>query len=149
MNLKNLVITINYITNFRPNNFNKQSNIKLKFDYLVTSNSILCKNLFIFLLFLKFCFKKKFFKNISFFIKPHYKTIYTILRAPYRYKLGKYQLELSRFFFICRFEFYIKKEIELTNKVKPLVLLKLCQSFCNTFETNICYINSLRISLPF
>jgi len=100
-----ILFNVNYICNFKPqlitlNNSNNYLNLYVR---LRRNNHILCRNFFLFLLYLKYCFKKKLFSNLSVFIKPKKDHRETILRAPYRYKLGRYQLGLSRYTVGCSF----------------------------------------------
>jgi hypothetical protein len=89
-----IIFSIIYITNFQPNIIADFNNIKL--FKIKKKNRIICRNFFLFLLLLKY-FKKNNFFNISLFIKPFKKKLFTILRAPYRHKLTRHQLSLNRF----------------------------------------------------
>ena len=68
---------------------------------------ILCRNLFLFFLYLKYT-NLNYFSKIKLFIKPNYSKLFTILRAPYRYKLGRYQYTISRFFILVTFYLNLK-----------------------------------------
>jgi len=59
-------------------------------------NQIFCRNLFLFLILIKYKNKNLLDKS-TVFIKPYKKKIYTILRAPYRHKLSRHQLVLNRY----------------------------------------------------
>ena len=96
---------------------------------LRSNNYILCRNFFLFLLYLKYCFKKKKFKHLSVFIQPSTQHRETILRAPYRYKLGRYQLGINRYRIICSFSFIDYNVFKVTNINQLVLLNRLCKTF--------------------
>jgi len=125
-----LFFSLNYSCNFKPqllslNNVN-YFNIYVK---LRANNHILCRNFFLFLLYLKYSLKKKKFKHLSIFIQPYTQHRETILRAPYRYKLGRYQLGLNRYKITCSFSFINYNVFSIVNINQLLVLTKLCKQF--------------------
>lgn len=90
---------MSYTTNFKPADFlffNDLSIFKKK-----TNNKIISRNFFLFLILLKYTKLNEIFKlDISVFVKPNYKKVLTILRAPYRYKLARHQFMLSRYYLL-------------------------------------------------
>ena len=95
MNNKNLKVSISYTTNFKPSNFLNFKDYKL---FKNKNNSkIISRNFFLFLLLLKYSTTNKSYFNTSIFVKPFYKKILTVLRAPYRHKLSRHQFILSRY----------------------------------------------------
>lgn len=106
MNNKNLKISISYLTNFKPSNFLTFKNYKL---FKNKNNSkIISRNFFLFILLLKYSNKTNFF-NTTIFVKPFYKKILTILRAPYRHKLSRHQFILSRYSVVYTISFNLEK----------------------------------------
>lgn len=106
MNNKNLKITISYTTNFKPANFLNFNNYKL---FKNKNNSkIISRNFFLLLLLLKYSNKTNFFNTVV-FVKPFYKKILTVLRAPYRHKLSRHQFILSRYSILCVINFNLEK----------------------------------------
>ena len=135
-----MFFSLNYICNFKPqllilNNVN-YLNIYVK---LRSNNYILCRNFFLFLLYLKYCFKKKKFKHLSIFIQPYTQHRETILRAPYRYKLGRYQLGINRYIITCSFSFMGYNTFKIDNINQLILLNKLCKKFYPWLESNICF----------
>jgi len=106
LNNKNLKITISYTTNFKPANFLNFNNYKL---FKNKNNSkIISRNFFLLLLLLKYSNKTNFFNTVV-FVKPFYKKILTVLRAPYRHKLSRHQFILSRYSILCVINFNLEK----------------------------------------
>jgi hypothetical protein len=95
LNKKKLRISISYITNFKPAyflNFNKLQLFKSN-----KNKKIISRNFFLFLLLLKYVDKNNNLLNTSIFVKPFFKKLLTVLRAPYRHKLSRHQFVLNRF----------------------------------------------------
>jgi hypothetical protein len=106
LNNKNIKISISYITNFKPSYFTSFKNLKL---FKNKNNSkIITRNFFLFLLLLKYSNKNDIL-NTTVFVKPFYKKILTILRAPYRHKLSRHQFILSRYSVLYNIDFNTKK----------------------------------------
>ncbi len=107
------------------------SNIKTFYK----SPRVLCKSVIILLIRLRrkkldseLCSNKRyFFKNINIFYKPNFRTNYTFLRAPYRYKIARNQVSIKRFYFCCSLLF------EVDSSFSSLILSK---SFRNLFRFN-------------
>lgn len=92
----------------------------------------------------------KCFEKIAFFIQPQYFGLFTVLRAPYRYKISRDQLTFNRYF--INFFFYLKSEFnyltfqkygQIYNYIH--VYLKLL----DVFETNFFFKKKLKITLNF
>lgn len=105
MNNKNIRISISYTTNFKPSYFNNFKNLKL---FKNKNNSkIIARNFFLFLLLLKYSNKHNILST-TIFVKPFYKKVLTILRAPYRHKLSRHQFILSRYSILYNINFKTK-----------------------------------------
>lgn len=135
---------MSYITNFKPQILEISKTDFFVFQKLKKNNHILCRNFFLFFLYLKYCYSNKIVKNVSIFVKPFYKNTFTILRAPYRYKLGRYQYTLSRYFVLCSFQF-TTQSLVFENMINIINFLKLCKNFYPWFESNLCYQHSVKI----
>ena len=127
-------LKLNFVSNYNPYNSNNLNNTKN-----LTSKKILCKNFIIFILFLNF-FK---FSQLSIFVKPNFKKKFTILNAPYRYKLSKSSFFFSRFNILLvikiHFDTYIKSMSSLIVFYKNLFLL------FKKFDINLCHQDYLKI----
>ena len=131
---------MSYITNFRPEVFLKKvRRTQIIFKGLQRDNHVICRNFFLFFLFLKYCYKKSYFKKMSVFIKPRHSNLFTLLRAPYRYKLGRHQLTTSRYTVLCSFTLSKHIVVNLNKTNQLIVFLKICKNFYPWFESNICY----------
>jgi hypothetical protein len=94
------------MTNFKPSYFTNFKNFKL---FKNKNNSkIIARNFFLFLLLLKYSNKNNILST-TIFVKPFYKKILTILRAPYRHKLSRHQFILSRYSVLYTTDFNTKK----------------------------------------
>lgn len=145
MNNKNLKITISYTTNFKPANFLNFNNYKL---FKNKNNSkIISRNFFLFLLLLKYSNKTNFFNTVV-FVKPFYKKILTVLRAPYRHKLSRHQFILSRYSILCVINFNLEK-INFNNISEILYFIKNIKKFYIWFESNIVQQHQSKIFLNF
>lgn len=116
--------------------------IKLRYK-----NQILCRNLFLFLYFLK-NINNKHVNTVSFFIKPTNNNIFTVLRAPYRYKLGRYQYTTSRFIINCTFFILLGVSV-IVKPNQMLDYITMCKQFYPFFETNLCYQHKVLIKTLF
>lgn len=143
MNNKNLKISISYLTNFKPSNFLTFKNYKL---FKNKNNSkIISRNFFLFLLLLKYSNKTNFF-NTTIFVKPFYKKILTILRAPYRHKLSRHQFILSRYSIIYTINFNLDKVV-FKNILEVLFFIKNIKKYYIWFESNIVQQHQTKIFL--
>lgn len=157
-NIKNIYISTNLITNYKPvindnlkNNdvlnlkISKQKNNNQNKTKLV--NQIYCKNFFIFILLIKY--KNNFFFNkSSVFIKKFKKKIYTILRSPYRHKLARHQISLNRYEVNSSIKIKLDKYFLIKKWNFLLSIFKFIKSFNNIFESNLIYTNSIKIKFP-
>ena len=125
-------LSLRYVTNFRPDtsvsNTYKVNNKK--------NEKIVCKNFIIFIILMRKLVKTS---NISFFVKPFYSNALTILRPPYKNKISRHQLCLSRYFINIVIELPLKKIFVFKNLISFFNYLKKLRSFYSFFETNICY----------
>lgn len=145
MNNKNLKISISYTTNFKPANFLNFKNYKL---FKNKNNSkIISRNFFLFLLLLKHSNNSDYF-NTTIFIKPFYKKVLTVLRAPYRHKLSRHQFILSRYSVLYSINFNLQK-IWFNNTSEVLYFLKNIKNFYIWFESNIVQQHQSKIFLSF
>jgi len=145
LNNKNFKISISYNTNFKPSNFLNFKNYKL---FKTKKNSkIISRNFFLFLLLLKYSNKNNFF-NTTIFVKPFYKKILTVLRAPYRHKLSRHQFILSRYSVLYTINFNLNK-ITFTNINEILFFIKNIKKFYIWFESNIVQQHQSKIFLSF
>ena len=138
---KNSKISLVYLSNFYIN----PRLLKKK------ATKIQCKKFILFLFFF-FFFKKKFFlkKNIIFFILPSFTSSFSILRAPYRFKLSRDQLTLKHYFF--KFTFILNKNfnnIFFDNISLLLNFLNFLKKFSNRLESNICFQKKITINFNF
>ena len=134
------LFNISYSTNFKPS-FNNTILEKQPYFFkkLRGKNHVLCRNFFLFFLYLKYCYNKNYFSSISLFIKPRYFQTYTVLRAPYRYKLGRYQFTTSRYYVLCSFKLNIQNKLAFFSTTQIASFIKLCKNFYPWFESNLCY----------
>lgn len=142
-----MFFNLTYTCNFKPQLVNLNNvnylNLYVKLRY---NNHILCRNLFLFLLYLKYCLKKKKFNYLSIFIQPCTQHRETILRAPYRYKLGRYQLGLSRYVISCSFSFTNYEIFNIKNINNISLINNICKKFYPWLESNICFQHKTRYS---
>ncbi len=134
MKKENIRINLKYVTNFNPNFLIKTFNIDKKSKN--PNNKINCKNFIIFVLLLKNIFKKN---KISIFIKPKYSNLTNILRAPYKNKMSRHQIALSRFFFNISLKFDIDTAVKLHNLGNVNFFLAKLLNFYSFFESNVCF----------
>jgi len=126
----NVFFNLNYICNFKPQLLSLNNNNYLNlYTKLRHNNHILCRNFFLFLLYLKYCFKKQYFSHLILFIKLKTEHKETILRAPYRYKLVRYQLGLNRYLICCSFSFKGYNVFNITNINHIILINILCKKF--------------------
>lgn len=130
----------NFITNFNPH---LSEDVDLKYlDKLNKSTKIVCKNLIIFILCVREIISQKEFNlfdwKFKIFILPLKKTLYTLLRAPYRYKLAKNQLMFKRYNLVISAK-QLKQAPVIKNIGQIHTLLDNFIDKSKKFETNIAY----------
>ena len=135
-NLNKIDFIFTFLTNFKPSNINLYTENKL--FKLKTNKKIICRNFFLFLLFIKYL-NKKTLNNSNIWIKPIKQKTITLLRAPYRHKLFRHQIVLNRYFFFYKISFNLNSYI----KAKSFNELKLIVNFFKKFniwiESNIVF----------
>lgn len=143
MNNKNIRISISYTTNFKPSYFTSFKNLKL---FKNKNNSkIIARNFFLFLLLLKHSNNNDILNTVI-FVKPFYKKVLTILRAPYRHKLSRHQFILSRYSILYTINFNTNKLY--FNHISEIVFfLENLKKFYVWFESNIVYQHQSKIFL--
>lgn len=93
-------------------------------------------------------------ENVSIFVKKKSKiSHYTILRAPYRYKKGRYQVGFSRSAISVSLDLTLPEANKDLNSIKSLtqlnsIKLLLSNMFSKT-STNIIVLDKMRFTLPF
>jgi hypothetical protein len=142
---KTLKLSFHYVTNFQPNS-NIETITKVNNKGVVKNNKIFCKNFIIFIILIRRLFKKK---TPTVFIKPTYKNTYNILRAPYKNKISKHQICLSRFFIVVSFKLKFSNKLNLSNLASVFFLVKFLKKFYSFFETNISYQHKSILSFYF
>jgi len=132
---KNNTININlkYTTNFNPNFLIKPQNLNKNYKSL---DKINCKNFILFILLLKYVFKKE---TVSIFVKPKKSSIYNILRAPYKNKMARHQITFSRFFFNISIRIKNSSNLVFINIKSLIIFLNFLKNFYSFFESNICF----------
>lgn len=109
-----------------------------------------CKNIIIFLLFLKFL-KKTMFKSmdlkilLNVFIQPSQQNLFNYLRAPYKNKLSRNQIYNPRFKLSFTLKFY---KLEWESHTSPIVTINFINFFKKnliSFESNILYLNKIKV----
>lgn len=147
---KKLKIKFFYISNFKPTLYSEYL-VGKTFYFPKLRNKmgqVICRNYFLFMIFLKFFYNKEtVFKN-ALFIKPIKNQVLTVLRAPYKNKLGRHQYGFSRYKIDCTFDFNIK-QFRFNSHTELFYLLKFNKKFYQNFESNICYQHKVVISFFF
>jgi hypothetical protein len=137
--LNKISFSINYVTNFKPSkNFNENYTF-----YKNKNNIILCKHFIIFFYLIRFVLRKN--SNVVIFFKPKKSKIETLLRPPYRHKISRHQITLSRYFILVSFNTNFANTLSISNTDQVLILLKEIKGVFNFFETNICFTHSIKI----
>ncbi len=133
-------LSLNYVTNFQPNvNFTNKTKLSQ------TKKKIFLKNFLIFSLLMKSVSKNKF---IKIFIKPKYNNVLTILRAPYKNKISRHQITLSRYFINISYK-YQTKILNFHSLHSVCFFVKSFKDFFTFFETNLCYQHKSRVRVQF
>lgn len=91
------------------------------------------------------------FSKPSVFIQKSNKTVFTILRAPYRYKKGRYQV--GKRFYKATISFYaiFNEGLSLKNDLnirQTTGVIKLLNDHLSSFSTNLLMLSSLSIRVP-
>lgn len=133
MKKTSIKINLKYVTNFNPNILVKPQNLNKNYK---NSDKINCKNFILFILLIKYIFKKE---NISIFVKPKKSNIYNILRAPYKNKMARHQITFSRFFFNISIQINNSVDLIFTNKNSIITFIKFLKNFYSFFESNVCF----------
>lgn len=165
-------VALDYSSNFKinlglqsrskitPNNYKTSKMLKIASKTRVTSR-IVCKHSIIMLmLFHKYNSLALLNKNLPvsikslvFFFKASKQKYFTLLRAPYRYKIARNQLLFKRFFVKCSIILYVTKSqpvLPLTNSYLPLWSLdKTLATLYSDLDTNICTQNKVNLLIPF
>lgn len=132
-------------TNFKPKHINNFNNLNF---FKKNKNQIFCRNLFLFLLLIKYK-KNFFFDNSSILIKPYKRKIYTILRSPYRHKLARHQLVLNRYYITSSIRLKNNNIFKTTNFKNIIKLFNFFKTFNFWFESNIISNYKIKFSYSF
>jgi len=132
---RTLKLSLQYVTNFQPNS-NIETLTKTTNKGVFKNNKIFCKNFIIFVVLLRRMLKTS---TPTVFVKPTYKNTYNILRAPYKNKISKHQICLSRFYMNISFKIRFNEFIFLNNIDSLFFIVKRLKNFYSFFETNISY----------
>lgn len=165
-------MTLDYSSNFKINMQNIQpqqldntiyqvSNTRKKLKPTGAANRVICKHSILMLMLfhkynnLNYLRTESNFNitNLSFFFKPSKSKYFTLLRAPYRYKIARNQLVFKRFFFKCSVGLKLRTKqsrLPLNSSFGPLLTLdKTITNLYSDLDTNICTQDNLVLSLPF
>ena len=92
-------------------------------------------------------------ETLSFFFKPSKSKYFTLLRAPYRYKIARNQILFKRFFFRCSVVLRLacpSTSLSLKNSYRTLEALdSTLTALYKDLDTNICTQNRIQLSVPF
>ena len=113
--------------------------MSINFNKNILNKKIFCKNFILFILFLNF-FK---FSNTSVFVKPTFKKKFTILNAPYRYKLSKSDFYFSRYNILLIIN--IQTNINYCTINLLILIFKKLFLFLKKFDVNLCHQNYFKI----
>lgn len=146
-------ISLKYVSNFSPNFLLKPYLLRTKrTDGNISEGKkhqllkITCKNFILFILLLKSVFRSN---CIRFFIKPKQSSIYNILRAPYKNKISRHQLTLSRFFFTVSMLINLSDNIRANDITKVALITHELKQLYLFFESNICFQHSSKMTFDF
>ena len=91
--------------------------------------------------------------DIVFFFKPSKIKYFTLLRAPYRYKIARNQISFKRFFLKCSITLRVSSSMSalgLTNSYSCLnSVSKTLITLYSDLDTNICKQDNITTSVPF
>ena len=119
-------ISISYTTNFKTSFYVNFKNFKLFRSK--TKSKIISRNFFLFLLLLKYTNENKFYLDTVVFVKPFFKKLLTVLRAPYRHKLSRHQFMLCRYSILFNITFKLKT-LKFNNFSEISIFLKNTKKF--------------------
>lgn len=123
--------------NFNPNFLVKPTHLSKK-NTKILSEKINCKNFIIFFILVKHIFKDS---KISYFNKPK-KSVFSsinVLRGPYKNKMSRHQINLSRYFFDIKLILKLDKNLNFTDLKSVSNFLNLFKNFYSFFESNLVY----------
>lgn len=139
--MKNICVQLNYFSNYK---------------ILIKSKKywIFCKKFLSFLFLLNYLFSLKkgnynFFLRGTFFFKKKKQKLFVILKAPYKNKLSRNQLTVSRFFFKFNIFIFLKNYFFFKDISNFLIFFKKFNYFFFFFETNVCFLKSQKIIFSF
>jgi hypothetical protein len=143
--LKNKIkITISFVCNFKPL-IGDITDLELNiFKPIKNNKQVVCRNFFLFFLFLKNVSGKN--NNISIYIKPRKQGFSTILRAPYRYKLGRYQVGYSRYYTLISLNLKVSTKLK-KNFYEITDFLKISKLYYSSLDSNL--LNQFKIKMEF
>lgn len=89
-------------------------------------------------------------KNLSFFSIKTKTSRHTILRAPYRYKKGRYQVGFKRYSVMCSFDLHVDQHYNSNSKslMLPIELNKVLLLSLKNVSSNTLNLNKMRIISP-
>ncbi len=137
--MKNNKLTLNlkYICNFNPNFLIKPTHLNKKKNKIIFEK-INCKNFIIFFILIKNVFKNT---KISFFNKPK-KSVFSntnILRGPYKNKMARHQINISRYFFNIKIVLKLKKNLIFNQQKNIFIFINFFKNFYSFFESNLVF----------
>lgn len=140
-----LFIRFFYTCNFKPVVTGHTPLNLYSFKKLRNNNHVMCRNFFIFLFFINKDLRSDNNLSFSVFLRPNRRSNNTILRAPYRYKLARYQITTSKYNVIVTSKIrYPFKDITTLSEVIDFVFLN--KKFYSCFESNMIFQNKVRLS---
>lgn len=146
MDNNNLKISISYITNFKPSDFLSFKNLKIFKSK--NEDKLISRNFFLLLLLLKHVNSNTLGVSTTLFVKPNFKKVITLLRAPYRYKLSRHQFVLSRYYIVLSILTNFKV-INLNCNTDLIYFINLIKNFYIWFESSIVYQHQVKFKLKF
>lgn len=126
-----------YVTNFQPNKNNFLLKSK-KINFSVHNEKIFCKNFLVFFILIKHSFWKT-NTSVNVFIQPHYANTLNILRAPYKNKISKHQITLSRYTITVSVKLKLDDFFVFNNINSCCFFLNKLKQYYAFFETNIAF----------
>lgn len=146
-------IRYKYLTNISPVNFTFKGNSGLLVNKKhKLKNKIYSKNLIMLLLVIHFnkAIRKKEhrFGKIRTLVLPKKQTKFTLLRAPYRYKVARIHLKYVRYFIVISFEIKMTVISDITKVSSLLNHISHLNALSNLYDTTFCRTHSARVSYP-
>lgn len=123
--LNELNFYFTFLTNFKPVQINFSKNF---FFTKNTSNRLICKNFFLFLFLLKYLNKKVFYKN-SLIVKPIKQKLFTLMRAPYHFKISRHQITISRYILLFKLNFKLNNSLIFYNTSNLIYFINFFKNF--------------------